>query len=80
MAPDLKPGTRLNFTLQRLGRDSVTTSDVIMVVRVPDRTAVQFPPCWEIDWTLQTSRMDLHICRKAAAAPEEPGEVEEPQE
>ncbi len=34
MAPDLKPGTRLNFTLQRLGRDSVTTSDVIMVVRV----------------------------------------------
>ena len=73
MAPDLKPGTRLNFALQRLGRDSVTTSDVIMVVRVPDRTTVQLPPCWEIDWTLQTSHMDLHICKKAAGVAEEPG-------
>ena len=74
MAPDLKPGTRLTFALQRLARESVSTSDVLMVVRVPDRTTVEFPPCWEIDWTLKTSHMDLHICRKAKIELEESGE------
>ncbi len=66
MAPDLAPGTRLTFALERLARDSVTTSDAIMVVRVPDRTPITLPPCWVIDWTITTSHMDLHVCQKAA--------------
>lgn len=73
MAPDLKAGTRLNASLERLGKDTVTTPDVVMVVRVPDRTSPTFPAPWVVDWTLKTSHMDLHICRKAAA-----GEVVQP--
>ncbi len=70
MAPELKAGTRLNASLERLGKDTVTTPDAIMVVRVPDRTSPTFPAPWVVDWTLTTSHMDLHICRKAA-----PGEI-----
>lgn len=66
MAPDLKPGTKLTFALERLARESVTTSDVIMIVRVPDRTPIALPPCWKIDWTITASRMDLHVCIKSA--------------
>ena len=66
MAPDIKPGTKLNASLERLAKDSVTTSDAIMVLRIPERTPIQLPPCWEIDWTITTSRMHLHVCKKAA--------------
>lgn len=75
MAPDIKPGTKLNASLERLARDTVTTSDVVLVVRVPDRTPIKLPPCWEIDWTITTSHMDLHVCKKSAA-----GEVVHPDE
>ena len=68
MAPDLAPGTRLNFALERLARDTVTTSDVVMVLRVPDRTPIQLPLCWVIDWTITVSRMELHVCKKASGA------------
>ena len=82
MAPDLKPGTRLTFTLERLARDTVTTSDAIMVVRVPDRTPIELPPCWVIDWTITTSHMDLHVCKKAAGTgggePDDEDEAEPP--
>ncbi len=75
MAPDIKPGTKISASLERLGRDSVTTPDVIMVLRVPERVDVQLPPCWEIDWTITTSRMHLHICKKAVGA--EQGEADD---
>ncbi len=68
MAPDIKPGSRISFSLERLARETVTTPDVLMVVRVPDRTTIELPKCWEIDWTLATSHMDLHICRKSSEA------------
>ncbi len=78
MAPDLAPGTRLTFALERLARDTVTTSDAIMVVRVPDRTPIQLPPCWVIDWTITTSHMDLHVCKKASGVgASEPGDKDE---
>lgn len=78
MAPDLKPGTKLTLTLERLARDTVTTSDVTMILRVPDRTPITLPPCWKIDWTINTSRMDLHVCTKAAGTGDsEPGPEEE---
>ena len=70
MAPDIKPRTKLNASLERLAGDTVTTSDAIMVLRIPERTPIQLPPCWEIDWTITTSRMHLHICKKGV------GEVE----
>lgn len=76
MAPDIKPGSRIYFSLERLARDTVTTPDVVMVVRVPDRTTIQLPPGWEIDWTLATSHMDLHICRKGVSQTAAPLEVE----
>ena len=68
MAPDIKPKTKLNASLERLAGDTVTTSDVIMVLRIPERTPIQLPPCWEIDWTITTSRMHLHVCKKVAGA------------
>ncbi len=73
MAPELQAGTRLNASLERLGKETVTTPDAIMIVRVPDRTTPKFPAPWVVDWTLHTSHMDLHICRKAI-----PGEVVNP--
>ena len=68
MAPDIKPGTKLNASLERLAKDSVTTSDAIMVLRIPERTPIELPPCWEIDWTITTSRMHLHVCKKEVVA------------
>ena len=74
MAPDIKPKTKLNASLERLAKDSVTTSDAIMVLRIPERTPIQRPPCWEIDWTITTSRMHLHICKKAAGGATAPAD------
>lgn len=70
MASDIKPRTKLNASLERLSRDTVTTNDAIMVLRIPERTPIQLPPCWQIDWTITTSRMHLHICKKAEGAGE----------
>ncbi len=74
MAPDIVLGKKIYASIERLGRDTVTTPDATMVLRIPERTEIQLPPPWVIDWTITTSRMHLHICKKVPGGEAAPAE------
>lgn len=54
--------------LRRLARDDVSTPDCALILRVPERVEFDLPACWSVHWTLEMSRMRIHVCTRTAAA------------
>ena len=77
MVPDIVPGKLLYKSLERLGREDVTSENALLVFRTPSRAEFQLPDVWQFERRLDYSRMEVHWFRKKS--PEEtvtPPEVE----
>jgi 16S rRNA (guanine966-N2)-methyltransferase len=67
MAASLAPESPMGKALVRLARDSVTAESALLFFRVPKRTRVECPPCWEYDTAYAISSMEIQIFRKTPA-------------
>lgn len=64
MVPDIKPGNPLFKTLERLGRDDVSSPDALLVFRAPIESEFELPACWKNVRRLEISRMEIGLYRK----------------
>lgn len=64
MIEDLKPGSRLYVSLERLARDNVSSEDCKLLLRTPRDAEFECPQSWEIFDLLQKSSMDIHFLKK----------------
>lgn len=67
MAASLSPESPMGKALVRLARDAVTAESALLFFRVPKRTRVECPPCWEYDTAYAISSMEIQIFRKTPA-------------
>ena len=67
MVPDIVPGKLLYKSLERLGREDVTSENALLVFRTPSRAEFQLPDVWQLDRTLKYSRMEVHWFRKKSS-------------
>jgi 16S rRNA (guanine966-N2)-methyltransferase len=61
MVADIRPGTPLYRSLERLARDGVTAPGALLVLRTPEQSRFTCPPCWEAVQTLEFTTMDVHL-------------------
>lgn len=64
MVADLKPDRPLYKSLERLGRDGVTSPAAILVLRTPEDAVFTVPPLWQHAHTFEFSTMSVHVYRK----------------
>lgn len=64
MIADLKPGSPLFRSLDRLARDDVTASDALLILRTPPRAEFRLPAAWTPEQTIQVSSMQINLLRK----------------
>ena len=64
MIADLKPGTILYKSLERLARNQVSAAGALLVLRTPKQARFECPPCWQKDRTLDFSTMEIHLFDK----------------
>lgn len=69
MIERLKSGAPLHRALERLARPAVSAERARLVLRTPERAEFDMPPCWQRDWTLTMSSMDVHVYTKAPGEP-----------
>ena len=69
MVPSMKQGSPLWLALARLAREDVSEPDATMVLRVPEHAEFDLPDVWSIDWSMKTSNMAVHVCRRNEANP-----------
>jgi 16S rRNA (guanine966-N2)-methyltransferase len=67
MAASLTPESPMGKALVRLARETVTAESALLFFRVPKRTQVECPPCWEYDTAYAISSMEIHVFRKTPA-------------
>jgi len=60
MVKSVQPGTMFFKALQRLGKDTVTAPDAIVLFRTPRYSEFELPDCWRVKRVLQYSTMDIH--------------------
>lgn len=80
IAGDLRPGTPLYKSLERLARPGVCADGAELVLRVPSRQEVSIPEVWRPDESLEMGGMTVHRFRLRGAgadADAEPGRAEE---
>lgn len=68
MLDDLKPGSRLYESLERLSRETVSSDDCRLILRAPRDAKFECPPIWEEYDLLQKSSMDIHFMKKRTAS------------
>jgi 16S rRNA (guanine966-N2)-methyltransferase len=64
MVQDIVPGKLLFKSLERLAREDVTSEDALLVFRTPRQAVFQLPDSWQLERTLDYSRMEVHWFRK----------------
>ncbi|QGQ23212.1 16S rRNA (guanine(966)-N(2))-methyltransferase RsmD [Gimesia benthica] len=64
MIDDLKPGSRLYESMQRLARDNVSSPDCRLLLRTPRDAEFEAPPEWQQYDLLQKSSMDIYFLKK----------------
>jgi len=74
IADQVRTGTPLYKSLERLGREGVSAQGAELVLRVPVRQEVTVPAVWELDELLTLGGMAIHRLRKGGVGDEE-GEV-----
>lgn len=68
MIDDLKPGSRLYESLERLARDTVSSENCILILRTPRDAEFECPALWEQYDLLQKSSMDIYFMKKQASS------------
>tara|TARA_R110002095_G_scaffold138534_1_gene120171 strand:+ start:111357 stop:111962 length:606 start_codon:yes stop_codon:yes gene_type:complete len=68
MLDNLKPGSKLYESLDRLARDNVSSEECRLILRAPRDAEFECPPEWEEYDLLQKSSMDLHFMKKGEPA------------
>jgi len=63
----LKPGTMLYKSLERLGREEVTASDAMLLLRCARDTEFEVPSVWLPDQLLSFSSMTVPVFRKGGS-------------
>lgn len=64
MVQDIVPGKLLFKSLERLGREDVTSENALLVFRTPSRAVFQLPDVWQLERRLDYSRMEVHWFRR----------------
>jgi len=64
MVSDIVPGKLLFKSLERLGREDVTSDDALLVFRTPARAVFQLPDVWQFERKIDYSRMEVHWFRR----------------
>ena len=64
LVPFIQPGDSLYRSLERLGRDDVSSPDALFVFRTPERAEFSLPEAWKIESALEISGMTIHLARK----------------
>lgn len=76
MVQDIVPGKLLFKSLERLGREDVTSDDALLVFRTPSRAVFQLPEVWQLDRKLDYARMEVHWFRKRSSSASDDETVE----
>lgn len=68
MIADLKTGSVLYQSLERLARDGVSAERALLLLRTPERSQFERPPIWQFEQKLTMSTMEIHLFRKQGAS------------
>ncbi|QDT39440.1 16S rRNA (guanine(966)-N(2))-methyltransferase RsmD [Stratiformator vulcanicus] len=77
-AADLAPGGKFLRSLKQLGRDDVSSSDAILIVRLPARREMAASDIWRPDWSLDMGAMSIRVHVKQAASAQESESIDAP--
>ena len=61
---ELRPGTLLYRSLDRLTRPELTSDGVLLVLRTPSEAKFVMPLAWETTQVLSVASMDIHLMQK----------------
>ena len=64
MVPDIKPGTPLYRSLQRVSREGIAAPDALLLLRTPKFAEFELPACWQIEYVSEYSSMTVHWFRR----------------
>lgn len=64
MISDLKRGNPFFKALERIGREEVSTSDALLLLRTPANAEFELPDCWVPQRQFKISGMAIHLCQK----------------
>lgn len=67
MVQAIHPGTMFFKSLQRLGKETITAPDVVVLFRTPRYAEFILPRCWRVERVLRYSTMDIHWLVKNTA-------------
>lgn len=70
IADQVRAGTPLYKSLERLGRDGISAEGAELILRVPIRQEVTVPEVWVLDESMRLGGMAIHRLRKAGPAGE----------
>ena len=73
MVSDIRPGSPLYRSLERLSREGIAASDALLLFRTPKFAEFELPPIWQIEHVSEYSTMTVHWFRR-----KECGTVAEP--
>ncbi len=65
MVPKIKPGKKLYKSLERLGRDGITRTGTLLLIRTPKEAEFACPPVWQLEDSCDYSTMKIHWFRRA---------------
>jgi 16S rRNA (guanine966-N2)-methyltransferase len=69
MIANLKEGSLLYSSLERLARPDVTAPGALLILRTPERASFSLPSCWLEQSEFEYSTMQVHLYRKQEAQP-----------
>ncbi|MBM81397.1 MAG: 16S rRNA (guanine(966)-N(2))-methyltransferase RsmD [Planctomycetaceae bacterium] len=75
MIQDLRPKQEIYRSLTRLAKETVTTDDVLLVLRTPEHSKFEMPECWELRRHLYISTMTLYLYHKSKVESESADEL-----
>ena len=65
MIADIRPGTPIYRSLERLARNDISTQCALLVLRTPKNTDFQCPAEWRLDRVIDLKTMEVHLFDKA---------------
>lgn len=61
---DIQHDSPLWLALRRLARPDTSSPDARLIFRTPERAEFDLPAAWRVEWMLEMSNMEVHVCRK----------------
>jgi len=64
LVPKIRPGSKLYKSLERLGRDGITRTGTLLLLRTPKDAEFECPPVWQLETSQDYSTMVVHWFRR----------------